>query len=84
MVMKLIGSLRWAASSLQGHVVGFALVYSVPLCVTFLVMTYNEDALDIPSALQIVFVCGLTGIIGATLFWYIVSRPLVERRKKRP
>jgi peptidoglycan/LPS O-acetylase OafA/YrhL len=81
--MKLIGSLRWAASSLLGHVVGFALLYSVPLCVTFLGMTYNEGTLDVPSALWIVFVCGLTGIIVATLFWYIVSRPLVKRRKDR-
>jgi peptidoglycan/LPS O-acetylase OafA/YrhL len=58
-------------------------VYSVPLCVTFLGMTYNEVTLDIASALWILFVCSLTGIVGATLFWYIVSRPLVERRKNR-
>jgi len=81
--MQLIGSLRLAASSLLGHVVGFALLYSVPPCVTFLAMSYNERTLDAPSALWIVSVCGLTGIIVAMLFWYIVSRPLIKRRKDR-
>jgi hypothetical protein len=81
--MRLIDIPRWAASSLRGHVVGFAFVYSLPLCVTFLDLTYRDGALDVASVLWIVSICGLTGIIVATLFWLFVSRPLVKRRKGR-
>lgn len=81
--MRLVDILRWAASSLRGHMVGFAFVYSLPLCVTFLDLTYRDGTLDLSSVLWIVSVCGLTGIIVAALFWVFVSRSLVKRRKDK-
>jgi hypothetical protein len=81
--MRLIDIPRLAASSLRGHMFGFAFVYSLPLCVTFLDLTYRDGTLDVASALWIVSICGLTGIIVATLFWFFVSRSLVKRHKDR-
>lgn len=73
--------LKWAASSLLGHVVVFAVTFSLPICVAFLDLNYRDGTLDAAWAFWIVSMSGLIGIVVAALFWYTVSRPLIKRRK---
>jgi hypothetical protein len=79
--MRISNVLRWAASSLSGHVVMFAVMFSLPICATFLDLNYRDGTLSVAWALWIVSVSSLSGILVALLFWYTVSRPLLKGKK---
>jgi hypothetical protein len=81
--MRTTNLLQWAAGTLLGHVVASAVGFSLPLCIVFLDLNYQEGTLNPAWALWIVSMTGLLGLVFAVLFWYSVTRPLIKRRNDR-
>jgi hypothetical protein len=75
--------LKWASSSLLGHVVLFEAAFSVPLCLVLLDSNYTDGTLTVGWALWIVSISGLAGVVVAVLGWHTVTLPLIKRRKDR-
>jgi hypothetical protein len=75
--------LKWASSSLLGHLVLVEVVCSVPLCLVLLDLNYEDGTLTAGWALWIFSISALAGVIGAALVWYTISLPLIKRRKDR-
>ena len=74
---------KWCSSSLRGHVALFELLCAVPLILWSLVTMRSERTLTTVQGLRITFLCVVLVAIGAALFWYAVSLPLLKSRSGR-
>jgi hypothetical protein len=71
---------KWGSSSLIGHLALFETTCGMPLFIFSVVTMYSERTLTIASALYMAFVCSVLVAVGAALFWYTFSKPLLKRR----
>jgi hypothetical protein len=71
---------KWCSSSLQGHLVLVQLMSATPLSAMFILIMYSEGTLTLGWGVFITALCSVLFGIGAALFWYIFSKPLVKRR----
>jgi hypothetical protein len=74
---------KWCSSSLFGHLVLFELICATPLAVMFLFSMLSDGTLTIGRALYVFALCSVLFGIGAVLFWYTVSLPLIKSRRGR-
>jgi hypothetical protein len=74
---------HWGSTSLVGHLVMFELLCGTPLLVLALSTMQSEGTLTLGSALRIGIICVGVVAVGAALFWYIFSAPLLRSRRGR-
>ena len=75
--------LWWASHTLIGHIVIFLAGFSVPGLALFLFLDYSDGRpFTVGRAMYLAFLCGIAGAVVATLGWYTISLPLMERREK--
>lgn len=72
----------WGSSSLLGHVVLFEVLAGTPLLAAAIPTMYSQDTLTVGSALRIAILCAVLVALGASLFWYTFSLPLIRRRDR--
>jgi hypothetical protein len=72
---------KWGSTSLIGHLVMFQLLCGLPLYAWGLATMRAEGTLTMGSALRIGVICATLVGIGAALFWYSFSAPLIRSRK---
>jgi hypothetical protein len=71
---------KWGSSSLIGHVVLFEVICAAPLLSFSIGTMYSEGTLTVLSTLYMAVVCSVLVAVGAALFWYTFSLPLIKRR----
>jgi hypothetical protein len=71
---------NWGSSSLVGHLTLFELTYGIPLFFFSVATMYSDHRLTMASALYMALVCSALVAVGAALFWYTFSKPLLKRR----
>ena len=71
---------KWCGSSLIGHVVLIQLICAVPLSLMFILVMASEGTLTVAWGLFVVLLDAVLFAIGAALFWYTYSKPLIKRR----
>lgn len=74
---------KWGSTSLVGHLVMFELLCGSPLLVWALSTMQSEGTLTLGSALRIGIICVGLVAVGAALFWYTFSAPLLKSRDGR-
>lgn len=79
--MQVAKFLKWASSSLIGHMVLFGVLCLGPGYLAFLVLIYSEGTLTVTWALYLALICGLMGVVGAIPVWYTITLPLIKQRK---
>jgi|HubBroStandDraft_4_1064222.scaffolds.fasta_scaffold40940_2 hypothetical protein len=72
--------LKRASFSLRGHIALFEAAFSLPLFTVFLWRNYSEGTLTLVWALYLVILWAVLGGIGAVIFWYGVTSPLIKTR----
>jgi hypothetical protein len=77
------GFFRWGSSSIIGHLVLFEVLAGIPLFLFALVTMYTQNTLTLGWALKIGLLCVVFVGIGAALFWYSISSPLIKNRNGR-
>jgi hypothetical protein len=75
---------KWGSESLLGHIVLFEALCGTPLWSFGIATMYSDHTLTVAWALYITALCIVLVAIGAGLFWYTISLPLIKRRDKRP
>jgi hypothetical protein len=75
--------LKWASSSMRGHIVLSQLFLSLPFFVVFVWLDVVDGRLTPIRVFYLAVIASVAGMIWAVLFWYTVSSPLIERRRKR-
>jgi hypothetical protein len=71
---------KWGSSSLVGHLALFELTCGIPLLFFSVATMYSDGTLTMAFALYMAFVCSALVAVGAALFWYTFSKPLLKRR----
>lgn len=79
----MIKFIKWACASLVGHLIIVGLPFSVVMAATFLYLNFEEGTLTTTWALHVVFVALVSGIAAAITGWYLVTKPLIMRMRKR-
>lgn len=74
---------KWGSSSLIGHVVLFETTCATPLFLFSIGAMYSEGTLTVVRALYMFVVCSALVAVGAALFWYTFSLPLIKRRGEK-
>lgn len=72
--------LKRASFSLRGHIALFEAAFSLPLFTAFLWRNYSEGTLTLAWVLYLVILWAALGAVGAVVFWYTVTAPLIKRR----
>jgi hypothetical protein len=71
---------KWCVSSLPGHIVLFALTFSVPMLIAGLTLNYMDGTLTWDWAPYIALYCALGGFAVAVVIWFVLTSPLLRRR----
>ena len=71
---------KWCSSSLKGHLALFEVTCGIPLFLFSVLSMYVERSLTIASVLYMAVVCSVLVALGAGLFWYTFSKPLMKKR----
>ena len=75
--------LNWIRSSLLGHIVFFGVLCGVPFFLIFLQIISSQEGLTVSWAIYMAFVCAIIWGLAGVFFWYAVSKPMRERRKRQ-
>src|SRR6267154_5770144 len=70
--------LKWATSSLLGHMVLLGAAFGVAESLAFLYSDYLESTLTVTRVLYVVSISFLLGTVVALLCWYTVTLPLIK------
>jgi hypothetical protein len=73
--------LKWASSSLVGHIALFQLLGALPMFILFVYLNYSEGTLTFSWGIWIAFVAGCFGLFMALFFWFTLSRWFVYLRR---
>jgi hypothetical protein len=76
--------LKWAATTLLGHVVVVEVLFSLPLSLMYLYMNYTDGTLTTGRAIWLILVGAVIGPVAAMFFWYTTSLPMIKRRGGKP
>jgi hypothetical protein len=71
---------KWCSFSLKGHLVFFQLLCAIPLSLWAILTMRSEGTLTIAWGFRMALVCSALCAIGAALFWYTFSKPLIKSR----
>jgi uncharacterized membrane protein YbjE (DUF340 family) len=74
---------KWGRASLVGHLVLFEMLAGLPLFLFSLITMFTQSTLTLVWALKIGLLCMVVVAIGAALFWYSISSPLMKQRGNR-
>jgi hypothetical protein len=77
---KSINFLRWAGSSLVGHVVIYGLAGMIVLSSVALYLNYSEGTLTFTWGLYTIVVCTIAGVVVGVIGWYSITLPMIKRR----
>ena len=72
---------KWGSVSLVGHLALFEICCGAPLYAWSLATMYSEGTLSIVWALWMAVVILTLVAIGAGLFWFTLSKGLINRRR---
>jgi hypothetical protein len=75
--------LKWASHSMVGHVVMMLVCVSIPSFAVLVGLDRADGRLTLFRALYSAVLVSAGGAVGAVIFWYAVSSPLIERQRKR-
>jgi len=81
--MGISALIKRASFSLTGHIVLFLISFGGAESLLFIWTDYSDGILTPYRVLWILFVTCVLAVVGAVLFWYTVSKPLIRRIKKR-
>ncbi len=73
---------RWVAGTLVGHLLGIAVVFSVPLLVWFLIQNYTDGTLTASFLVRFIVIDFLLGAVVATVCWYSITLPIIKKYKR--
>ena len=79
---KLRSFLHWASRCLAGHIIIFQIFFTVPMFVMSLRDDYADGAMTLDRTLKTAFAAILGGLAVATLGWYTITRPMIDRGTK--
>ena len=74
---------KWCSSSLKGHLILFQLLCATPLTLWAVFTMRSEGTLTVGLAIRATLLASALCAIGAGLFWYTFSKPLLESRSKK-
>ena len=72
---------KWCSSSLKGHLVLIQIICATPLSLWAILTMRSEGTLTIAWGFSISLLCSVIFGIGAALFWYTFSKPLIRSRR---
>ena len=78
--MRIRKFFKWCALSLLGHIVLFALTFTVPMLVAGLTLNYVEGTLTWDWVPYIALYSVLGGFAMAVIIWFVVTSPLLRRK----
>jgi hypothetical protein len=73
----------WTCSSLWGHLVFWALIFTFPMCCLGLWLNYTEGTLTLQWAPYIVLYAVLGGFVLGVIIWFTITSPLMSHRRKQ-
>lgn len=73
--------LKWASTSLLGHLIVFEVIFSLPMFLLLSALNYSLDIFTVGWARYAAIVWASLGGVGAALVWCTVSLPAIKRRK---
>ena len=74
--------LKWAATTLAGHLVLWQIVFSIPLFIVLLWFEIDDGRLTLFQAIYDAVLVSAGGVVVAVLIWYMLTSPLLQRLKK--
>jgi len=77
------GYLKWAVSSLKGHLTLWPLLFGVPEILLGLHLNFIEGTLTADWAAHVIVYGAIISTVAAVPFWFLISRPFMVRRKRR-
>jgi hypothetical protein len=80
--MRITAFLKWASTSLVGHVLLYGLAFTLFLSPILIYLNYVEQTLTLSWAIFVVVVCAVLGAVGGLLIWSTITLPYIRRRKK--
>lgn len=72
---------QWGSSSTGRHVVLWEIFFALPLLLSLGYEIYSEGDLTVGWAIWMTALCALSGAVVSLGFWYMVVRPLKERKR---
>ena len=80
--MDVRASIRKASFSLGGHLVLYEVFLGIPAALVFLALNASDGTLTLLWALWCILISGIAAAVMATLFWFVVSRRLIQMRMR--
>jgi len=74
---------KWCSSSLKGHLVLIQIICGTPLSLWAILTMRSEGTLTIAWGFSISLLRSVIFGIGAALFWYTFSKPLIRSRRNK-
>jgi hypothetical protein len=74
---------KWCSSSLKGHLVLIEVICATPLSLWAILTMQARGTLTIAWGFSISLLCSVIFGIGAALFWYTFSKPLIRSRRNK-
>jgi uncharacterized membrane protein len=75
--------MKWAASSLKGHLTLWPIMFGIPLTLLGLHLNFIEGTLTFDWAAHVIGYCAIISLVAAIPFWYVFTQPLLRRRKRK-
>jgi len=75
--------MKWASSSLLGHVVLCGTAWAGPMALLGMGLNYYDGTLTVGWALQITLGCILGGMVLGVVLWFTLTVPLAKSRERR-
>lgn len=70
---------KWASSSLVGHIVAAQIVFTLPISVMLLLSAHRQGLLTVSWACFVLLIGSICGACAGTLLWFTATRPLIKR-----
>ena len=72
--------ITWACRSLLGNIVLLELTFGLTIFVSFSFASYSNGDFTLDDAIFYAFLGLIGGVITGVMFWFGLSRPLLDRR----
>jgi hypothetical protein len=79
--MKPKSLLRWARTTLLGHIILCDIIAGLPLALVFLALFYSDGTLTLDWALHTVVACLIGMGAAGAFFWFAVTQPRFTKKK---
>ncbi len=77
------GYLKWAVSSLKGHLTLWPLLFGIPEILLGLHLNFIEGTLTADWAAHLIIYGAIISTVAAVPFWFLITKPFMARRTRR-